>query len=192
MRYINSRPRHIALYMQLFSHVTRTSTRARTHALTHIHWSRDAHTHTRTHTRSHSSVTWCAQAHAHKHTFIGHVMRTHIRTHARTDIHRSRYAHKHTRTHTRSHSSVTWCTLVHALRPYTASRMRTQWARSLLLLLLLCNRRKYDHVTALLRDVLHWPLVVKCYSCSLVLLDIWNCISCTLCDCSFIVPILGT
>src|SRR6218665_2898026 len=35
---------------------------------------------------------------------------------------------------------------------------------------LICNRRKYDHVTSLLRDVLHWPPVPFCIEYKLCLL----------------------
>src|SRR6218665_2417903 len=91
--------------LTFIGHVTRTSTRARSH----IHRSRDAHKHTRKHTYART------QAHAHASlTVNGHVTRTSTR--ARTHIHRSRDAHAHickdtsTRAriaHSQSHSHVT-------------------------------------------------------------------------------------
>src|SRR6218665_1216438 len=53
-----------------------------------------------------------------------------------------------------------------------SARLSVSWiACSLCLMPLLCNRRKYDHITPLLRDVLHWlpvPLRVEFKICLLV------------------------
>src|SRR6218665_2311093 len=129
---------------------TRTHTYARTQAHAHAHICKDTSTRARI---AHSQWSRDAHAHAHALTFIGHVMRKQttskppplghvMRTHTYARTQANDQEHELTILGHQMHTST---------RARTASRMRTQWSRILLLLLLTSLKNKENKGFVLVR-----------------------------------------
>src|SRR6218665_902937 len=84
------------------------------------------------------------------------------------------------------------------LTAHSPARLPDSWADSSLRAAarLVCNRRKYDHITPLLHDVLHWlpvPFHIEYKLCVLVFLSLTELLqsTCTIAALGLIPPCLG-